>query len=97
MPVRKAGKLPGECFSVSYGTEYSQDKCEIQKDSLKTGSKVLIVDDLLATGGTMKAAEQLISMIQDVTVTANYCIFEIPFLGGSKVLQSKSVVIVSLE
>ena len=58
--VRKAGKLPGECYQISYGTEYSKDTCEIQKDCLPKDAKVLIVDDLCATGGTLKAAEDLI-------------------------------------
>ncbi|VDI42927.1 coiled-coil domain-containing protein 102A [Mytilus galloprovincialis] len=51
VPVRKAGKLPGEIFQVTYSLEYGQDKFEIQKDSIKPGAKVVIVDDLLATGG----------------------------------------------
>ena len=61
VPIRKKGKLPGECHKQVYGTEYSKDVCELQKDSLVPGSKVLLIDDLMATGGTMKAAEQLIS------------------------------------
>ena len=60
VPVRKAGKLPGETIQVTYSLEYGQDKCEIQKDSIKAGVKVVIVDDLLATGGTMKAACDLL-------------------------------------
>ncbi|XP_063439663.1 adenine phosphoribosyltransferase-like [Mytilus trossulus] len=60
VPVRKAGKLPGETFQVTYSLEYGQDKFEIQKDSIKPGAKVVIVDDLLATGGTMKAACELL-------------------------------------
>ena len=94
VPIRKAGKLPGEVYSVSYGTEYSQDKCEIQKDSLKAGDKVLIVDDLPATGGTLKAAEDLIKNIEGVTVSANFCLFEIPALKGREKLSSKTISIV---
>ena len=97
VPVRKAGKLPGECYSITYGTEYSQDKCEIQKDGLKPGSKALLVDDLLATGGTLKATEDLISQVEGAEVAASYCIFDIPALGGSKLLAKKCVCLVSLE
>ena len=94
VPVRKAGKLPGECYSIEYGTEYSKDKCEIQKDSLKAGDKVLIVDDLLATGGTLKAAEDLIKQIEGVEVVASYCLFEIPALKGRDKVASKVISIV---
>ncbi|KAK7115021.1 adenine phosphoribosyltransferase-like [Littorina saxatilis] len=59
-PVRKAGKLPGKCRSVSYSLEYGTDKFEIQDESVKPGQSVVIVDDLLATGGTMKAAVELL-------------------------------------
>ena len=97
VPVRKAGKLPGECYSIEYGTEYSKDKCEIQKDALKSGDKVLIVDDLLATGGTLKAAEDLISNISGVDVVANFCLFEIPALKGREKVTSKMISIAQLE
>ena len=97
VPIRKKGKLPGECHQVAYGTEYSQDVCEIQKDSLPAGSKVLIVDDLLATGGTLKAAESLISMIDGAEVVASYCLFEIPALKGKDKLAGKFVCIASLD
>jgi adenine phosphoribosyltransferase len=56
IPVRKAGKLPGEVIGISYGTEYSQDKCEMPKDSDGSKKRVLLIDDLIATGGSMKAA-----------------------------------------
>lgn len=60
VPIRKKGKLPGEVFSQEYALEYGTDKFEIQKNAIKAGQKVLIVDDLLATGGTMDAAVKLI-------------------------------------
>lgn len=59
IPVRKARKLPGECISIEYGTEYSHDKCEMQKDETPEGKRVLIVDDLSATGGSLRAAVSL--------------------------------------
>lgn len=56
VPIRKSGKLPGECIKAGYSTEYSDDTVEIQSDSLNGESKVLILDDLFATGGTMNVA-----------------------------------------
>ena len=71
--------------------------CEIQKDALKSGQRVLIVDDLLATGGTLKAAEDLINKIPGTTVVGSYVLFELPFLGGAKKLQGKLVSAVQLN
>lgn len=61
VPLRKKGKLPGETLRLSYSLEYGSDELEIQKDAITAGAKVIIVDDLLGTGGTMKAAVQLLS------------------------------------
>ena len=61
VPIRKKGKLPGECVAQSYGKEYGEDMIEIQKAALKPGAKVVLVDDLLATGGTLTAAANLIT------------------------------------
>ena len=97
VPIRKKGKLPGECWSQEYGTEYSKDVCEIQKDSLKSGDRVLLVDDLLATGGTLKAAEDLVNKIPGTQVIGSYVLFEIPFLKGASKLKSKLVAAVQLE
>lgn len=62
-PVRKKGKLPGEKESVTYALEYGTDIFEVQKEAFKPGQSVVIVDDLLATGGTMKAACELIQKV----------------------------------
>ncbi|XP_061188617.1 adenine phosphoribosyltransferase-like [Saccostrea echinata] len=62
-PVRKKGKLPGKMESVSYTKEYGTDVFEVQKEAFKPGQSVVIVDDLLATGGTMKAACELIEKV----------------------------------
>ncbi|WEV63269.1 adenine phosphoribosyltransferase [Bifidobacterium sp. ESL0732] len=61
LAVRKAGKLPPETIGESYSLEYGEAKVEIEKDAIKPGDKVLIVDDLIATGGTAKAAADLIA------------------------------------
>lgn len=66
IPVRKPNKLPAEVLSQEYELEYGTDKIEIHKDALKAGDKVLIVDDLLATGGTAAAAATLVSQVADV-------------------------------
>ena len=65
IPVRKPNKLPAETISVEYELEYGTDKIEIHKDALKKGDKVLIIDDLLATGGTAAAAVELISKVAE--------------------------------
>lgn len=63
VPIRKPGKLPGETFGVEYTLEYGEDRLEIHKDALGMGARVLIVDDLLATGGTAEAACRLVERI----------------------------------
>ena len=62
-PVRKEGKLPRETIKVSYGLEYGQDVLTIHKDAIKPGQKVLIIDDLLATGGTIQATVDLVEKL----------------------------------
>lgn len=79
--VRKEGKLPGEKIGHTYDLEYGTDTIEIQEDAVKPGQRVVILDDLLATGGTMAAATELFQkMGADVVATA--CIIELTFLKG---------------
>lgn len=82
-PIRKEGKLPGECYTVEYVKEYGSDKFQIQKNALKPGAKALIIDDLLATGGTLKAAGELIEKCGAKVVKA-ITIMELPELEGRK-------------
>ena len=77
IPIRKKGKLPGKVIGVDYTLEYGKDRLEIQSDILKN-QKVLLVDDLLATGGTVKAASELISRVGGRLVG---CAFVIELLG----------------
>ncbi len=63
VPVRKKGKLPYQTLSASYELEYGEDKLEIHNDALSSGSRVLIVDDLIATGGTVKACSELVGAL----------------------------------
>jgi adenine phosphoribosyltransferase len=83
IPVRKPKKLPAECVSVSYDLEYGQDTLEMHKDAVGEGHRVLIVDDLLATGGTAKAVVDLVEGVGG-TVAALLFVVELDFLGGRK-------------
>ena len=80
-PIRKRGKLPGEVYSVQYELEYGHDVLEIQKTGLPCGSKCLIVDDLIATGGSMGASKRLIEM-SGSQVVAFLAIIELKELKG---------------
>ncbi len=83
--VRKRNKLPGERISYSYDLEYGSDTIEIQADAVKPGQRVVILDDLMATGGTMAAAVELFRSVgADVVGTA--CIIELTFLKGAEKL-----------
>lgn len=79
--VRKKGKLPGLTMGHKYSLEYGEDEIEIQPDLVPQGAKILLVDDLLATGGTMAAAESLIARAGAVVV-GNLCIIELEGLNG---------------
>ena len=81
--VRKKGKLPGATARFSYDLEYGTDTIEIQEDAISFGQRVIVVDDLLATGGTMQAAIALVQR-QGGTVAAAACIIELAFLEGRK-------------
>ncbi|XP_071958974.1 adenine phosphoribosyltransferase-like [Antedon mediterranea] len=86
VPIRKKGKLPGECCQVSYSLEYGTDVLEAQKDSIKAGQKVVIIDDLLATGGTMSAASQLVDKLEG-NVCLCMVVMELVDLKGSAKLK----------
>jgi len=86
--IRKPGKLPRECFSESYELEYGSDTLELHKDSLSSSDKVLIIDDLLATGGTAQAAEKLVKQT-GAEVSGTLCVVELDFLKGKERLNSK--------
>ena len=93
IPVRKPNKLPAEVIYQEYELEYGTDKIEIHKDALKKGDRVLIVDDLLATGGTAAAAASLVSQVADVVGMA--FVIELVDLKGKDKLP-KDVKVVSL-
>lgn len=90
VPVRKPGKLPHETESYEYGLEYGTDTLQIHKDAIKPGQKVAIVDDLLATGGTMDAAANLIEKLGGEVVSMQFLI-ELEFLNGREKLSKYDV------
>ncbi|XP_046543631.1 adenine phosphoribosyltransferase-like [Haliotis rubra] len=81
VPIRKKGKLPGLTEKVTYQLEYGEDCFEVQQDSIKPGQKVVIVDDLMATGGTMKAAFDLMETIK-ADVLGGLVVIELVDLKG---------------
>jgi adenine phosphoribosyltransferase len=79
--VRKQGKLPGRTVRYTYDLEYGTDTSEIQEDAIVAGQRVVVLDDLVATGGTMQAAIDLVRQRSGEVVAAG-CIIELSFLGG---------------
>jgi adenine phosphoribosyltransferase len=84
--IRKKGKLPYKTIEESYEKEYGPDTLAIHRDTIKKGERVAIIDDLLATGGTMLAAVKLIERLGGKIVGISY-IIDLPFLGGSRKLK----------
>jgi adenine phosphoribosyltransferase len=81
VPVRKAGKLPGPKIGVEYSLEYGVDRLEIHTDAVQKGMRVLMVDDLLATGGTMEAACRLVEQVGGLVMGCAFVV-ELPALKG---------------
>lgn len=88
VPIRKIGKLPAEVVSHEYELEYGTDTVEIHKDAVASGAKVLVVDDLLATGGTALAAATLIEKLGGKVAEMSF-IVNLPDVGGEKKLKEK--------
>ena len=95
VPVRKPGKLPRETFAQQYELEYGMDTLEIHKDALTVDDKVLIVDDLLATGGTIEATATLIRQLGATTTDAAFVI-SLPDLGGEAKLSGLNINVYSI-
>lgn len=93
--IRKAGKLPGNTIKQEYGIEYGNAEMELQVDTLKEGAKILIADDLLATGGTAMAAANLIEHLGGIIVGFAF-IVELSSLGGSNIIKSRGYPIHSM-
>ncbi len=95
VPVRKAGKLPAETIRHEYALEYGTDVMEIHKDSLSKGARVLLIDDLLATGGTALAAASLIEKLGGIVAEMAF-IVSLPDVGGAAKLMAKGYKVFSL-
>lgn len=90
IPARKKGKLPGEVVSKTYFLEYGMDSIEIHKDAIKPGQKAVIVDDLLATGGTTKGICDIVEELGG-QIVAIVCLIELTGLKGREVLEKYNV------
>ncbi|MGL5287400.1 adenine phosphoribosyltransferase [Aeromonas sp. RU39B] len=95
VPVRKPGKLPREVIEESYELEYGQDTLQMHVDAISAGDNVLVIDDLLATGGTVEAAVKLIRRAGG-TVTDAAFVISLPALGGEARLTAAGVKVLSL-
>jgi adenine phosphoribosyltransferase len=91
VPVRKPGKLPGKTAGIDYMLEYGTDRLEIHEGQVRTGSRVILVDDLIATGGTALAAAQLLREQGAPPVLALFAI-SLPELGGLAALRADGIV-----
>ena len=90
VPIRKKGKLPHKTVSIAYALEYGTDEMEIHVDAIKPGDRVLLVDDLIATGGTACAAVNLLRRIGAEVVAACFVI-DLPEIGGAQKLRDLDV------
>lgn len=90
VPIRKAGKLPSETVGQAYALEYGADCVEIHTDAIDKGEQILLVDDLIATGGTAEAAVALIQKLGGVVMGCGFVI-DLPDIGGMKRLQNSGL------
>lgn len=90
VPVRKKGKLPYETIEESYNLEYGQATLEIHKDAIKPGQRVVIIDDLIATGGTLEAIIKLVERLGGIVVKV-CCLIDLPDLGGKEKIKNYDV------
>ena len=90
VPIRKPGKLPHKTISAEFEKEYGKDKMEIHEDAIKKGQKVLVIDDLIATGGTISAATKLIEQLGGEIVECTF-IIELPELKGREKIKGYKI------
>ena len=95
VPLRKRGKLPGETYAVEYALEYGVDAMEMHRDALIEGEKTMLVDDLIATGGTAIAAVDLLRRA-GADVVASAFVIDLPELGGADKLRALTVPVTTL-
>ncbi len=90
IPIRKKGKLPHETVSIAYSLEYGVDEMEMHRDAVVRGEKVILVDDLIATGGTAEAACRLLTQMGAEIVAACF-IVDLPELGGARKIEKLGI------
>ena len=95
IPIRKKGKLPHETVRVAYSLEYGLDEMEMHKDAVKPGEKVILVDDLIATGGTAEGAVKLLTQM-GADILAACFVIDLPDLGGRRKLEDLGVTVRTL-
>jgi adenine phosphoribosyltransferase len=95
IPIRKKGKLPHQTVSIAYSLEYGVDEMEMHEDAVKRGEKVILVDDLIATGGTAEGAVKLLRQVGAEIVAACFVI-DLPELGGAQKIRDLGVPVRSL-
>jgi adenine phosphoribosyltransferase len=95
IPIRKRGKLPHETVRVAYSLEYGVDEMEMHRDAIQQGERVLLLDDLIATGGTATAAAQLLQSAGAEVVSASFVI-DLPVLGGAERLRAAGIAVKAL-
>jgi adenine phosphoribosyltransferase len=95
VPIRKKGKLPHDTVRVAYSLEYGLDEMEMHKDAVQPGEKVILVDDLIATGGTAEGAVKLLTQMGADIVAACFVI-DLPDLGGRRKLENLGVMVRTL-
>lgn len=95
VPIRKKGKLPHETVSIAYSLEYGIDEMEMHKDAVQAGQKVILVDDLIATGGTAEGAVKLLQQLGADVIAACFVI-DLPDLGGRRKIEELGVTVRTL-
>ncbi|MCA3563974.1 MAG: adenine phosphoribosyltransferase [Methylocystis sp.] len=95
IPIRKKGKLPHETVSIAYSLEYGVDQMEMHKDAVVRGEKVILIDDLIATGGTAEAACRLLTQLGAEIIAACF-IVDLPDLGGARKIEKLGIPVRSL-
>lgn len=95
VPIRKKGKLPHETVSIAYSLEYGLDEMEVHRDAVAPGERVVLIDDLIATGGTATAAVDLLRKLGAEVVAAVFVI-DLPHLGGAEKLREMDVTVRTL-
>jgi adenine phosphoribosyltransferase len=95
IPIRKKGKLPHDTVRIAYSLEYGVDEMEMHRDAVQPGEKVILVDDLIATGGTAEGAVKLLQQMGADIVAACFVI-DLPELGGRKKLEALGVKVLTL-